>query len=100
MTHEIYFNIASLEHMTKQPPDRRYALYCWEAYRGKYGVECPAVERGGHLGDFEGYCEAKDAGVAHSHPVYIRFFPDREHAEPSDDFIQDLKDAPPEHVRW
>ncbi|MDP2632179.1 MAG: hypothetical protein Q8P25_00460 [Candidatus Curtissbacteria bacterium] len=75
MTKEIEFQVASLEHLTKQPFKTRYALFCDLAKNGEYGLACESVRRGGHLGDYETSSEAIEDGTVHPHPVIIRFYP-------------------------
>lgn len=93
MTKEIILKIASLEHMTKQPPEKKYALFCHDVLGG-VGVDCESEARLGHLGDFKTYKEAKKTGIKHSHPVDIRFYPNTDNQKPSDDFIKDFKNNP------
>jgi len=96
MTKEIILKIVSLEHMTKQPFEKRYALFCREALYGT-GVDCESKARLGHLGDFETYKEAKETGLNHPHPIDIRFYPNNDNKKPSDDFMEDLKNNPQDH---
>lgn len=74
MTKEIEFQVAGLEHLTKQPFEARYALFCAPASRGEYGLTCESKRRGGHLGDFRTSVEAIENGIAHPHPIIIRFY--------------------------
>jgi hypothetical protein len=89
MTKEIILKVSDLEHMTRQPEGKRYALFCKEALGGG---ECQSMDTLGHLGDFETYKEAEEEALKHPHPVDIRFFPDLENKRPSEDFIKDLKE--------
>jgi len=97
MTTEIFLNVASLEHMTKQPAHRRYALFCMDTRGGSAEFDCYTKSSMGHIDDFTTYKEAKDFGVDHPHSVFIRFYPDASHSEPSDDFIEDRKNVDPDH---
>jgi hypothetical protein len=85
MTEVIRHEQASLEHMLKQPRDRRYALECMVS-RTPYEIECDSINRMGHLGDFPTYSLARQFGIEHPHEVIIRFYPDEDHRYPSDDF--------------
>jgi len=93
MTLEIRLEVASLEHMTKQPFGLRYALLCDAYFRGE-PVDCDSSKRMGHLGSFADYLVAKDEAVAHPHRAFIKFFPDEDHPEPSQEFIDDFNQQP------
>jgi len=82
MTKEIEFQIASLEHMTKQPLEARYALFCAPIWKGNYGAKCESDQRGGHLGDYETSAKAIEDGNVHDHPVIVKFFPLEEKQKP------------------
>ena len=98
MTREIFFNIASLEHMTKQPLNKRYALFCMETRQGTAEFECETKSRMGHIDDFASYQDAKKLGISHPHSVYIRFYPDGHNSVPSEDFIEDKNNASSDHI--
>ncbi|OGD87570.1 hypothetical protein A3A54_02415 [Candidatus Curtissbacteria bacterium RIFCSPLOWO2_01_FULL_39_62] len=98
MTREIFFNIASLEHMTKQRLGKRYALFCMDTREGTAEFECETNSKMGHIGDFESYQDAKDIGISHPHSVYIRFYPDGFNSHPTQDFVEDRNAAPADHV--
>lgn len=89
MTAEIYYQIASFEHMDKQPQDMRYALFCKRLDE----QECDTVTKGGHIGDFSTFDESHSAGLAHEHSVRIEFFPDPEHQKPSIEFMNAYVEA-------
>lgn len=91
MTEKINLSIAGMEHMTKQPFDKRYALFCEEALGGTYGFDCETRRLGGHIGDYEEYLQAKKIGVDHPHSVVIKFYPDYENDAPSEDFLGDMR---------
>ena len=63
MTTEIFLNVASLEHMTKQPAHRRYALFCMDTRGGSAEFDCYTKSSMGHIDDFTTYKEAKDYGL-------------------------------------
>ncbi len=90
MTQEIYLSIAGIEHMTKQPKGRRNALFCKEALSGTWGFDCKVKNRGGHIGDYSEYPQAKEVGIDHPHSVVIKFYPDIENSVPSEVFLDDL----------
>lgn len=94
MTAEIRLQIASLEHMSKQPAGLRYALFCDETLKNVYEVDCATRRTLGHIEDFGEYGEAKQLGIDHPHAVLIRYYPDSFESRPADDFIQDLKNQP------
>lgn len=91
MTEKISLSIAGLEHMTKQPRGLRYALFCKEGYGDRYDSSCETKNRGGYIGDYEMYIQAKQNGILHPHPVIIRFYTDYENRRPSDDFLKDWR---------
>lgn len=96
MTREIHLGIAGLEHAMRQPLDRRYALFCKDALGGVNDLDCEATRRGGHIGDFVMFSDAKRLGIDHPHAVLIRFFPDSDNTKPSDDFLEEFKNLPPD----
>lgn len=92
-----YFNIASMEHMTKQPLEKRYALFCHDALFNRHEVPCEAENRGGHLGDFESYDQMRQAAQGHPHTPYFRFYPITDNLKPSVDFLKDMEENT-EHI--
>lgn len=87
MTENIEHRIMSLEHMMKQPADKRYALYCRDAFRKPSQTDCDAKGTMGYIGDFEEYASAREVALSHLRDAIIRFYPSSENPEPSQDFI-------------
>ncbi len=89
MTVEIRLGVAPWEHMTKQPPGKRYSLVCEAVFAGEE-VDCVSNVRSGYLGEYADYLGAKDDAISHPHRAFIQFYPDPDHPEPSQEFIDDF----------
>lgn len=91
MTAEIVLQQAPLEHATKQPFGLRYAVFCNDVLRGIPREECPSLSKLGHIGDYENYRKARITALEYPHPALIKFYPDFETRQPSQDFLKDLE---------
>jgi hypothetical protein len=91
MTERIIYQIASLEHLTKQPFDMRYALWCWQT-RGNEQVGCESEKRMGHIADSADYLELYKMALSHPHDAFIQFYPDGE-TQQSAEFTRDYEQA-------
>lgn len=91
MTSEIRLQESSLEHMLKQPSGLRYALFCDSVFKGVLEGDCDSKTRGGHIGDYEDYTSARDTALTHPHAALIRFYPDYETRQPTQDFLVDFR---------
>jgi hypothetical protein len=100
MSSEIYLSIAGLEHMTKQPPGLRYALFCNDVLTRVHDLVCETISRGGHLGSYPTYAEAREVGLGHPHSVLIKFYPDFENRKPVADFINEMRNLRDKQVSY
>lgn len=91
MTHEIKLEIMADEHATKQPSDKRYALYCQVGYYGYSDESCETARRSGWMGNSADYAQVKEVGIAHPHAVLIRFYQDFGNTQPTEEFLEDQK---------
>lgn len=91
MTDEIRLQQASYEHMTKQPTGLRYALFCDPVLKGILEGRCDSQRKMGHLGDFVDYPSAKTKALDHPHATVLRFYPDLDTLQPSNEFLADFR---------
>jgi hypothetical protein len=92
MTERIIYQIASLEHLTKQPFNMRYALWCWQTRKSE-NVSCESEKKMGHIADSADYLELRQMALDHPHDAFIQFYPDGGETEQSAEFTQDYQQA-------